>query len=142
MRFLRFVLAIGSFGILTAPAAASATGGDGWSTMAHDARRTARSNGVGTIGSAPEIAWKLPMGGALAETQVVTHDIDGDGDREVILVSAGKVSARRADDTQVWASPDIGALRITGVYDLDGQGGAEVVAIGSSPPGLTVLSAS
>jgi hypothetical protein len=110
--------------------------------MAHDARRTARSNGVGAIGSAPEVAWKRSMGGALAETQVVTHDVDGDGDGEVIFVAAGKISARRADDTQVWASPDIGALRVTGVYDLDGQGGAEVVAIGSSPPGLTVLSAS
>ncbi len=127
--------------VLAASAPALATGGDVWPGLGHDAGRTARSDGAGAIANTPALAWKLPVGGALAESQLGAADVDGDGDREAVLVAAGRVVARRADDTEVWQSPNIGALRVIGVYDLDGVAPAEVVAIGQSPVGLYILSA-
>ena len=93
------------------------------------------------MSSPPVEAWKLPVGGALAENQVTTADVDGDGHAEAILISAGRVVARHADDTPVWSSSAFGAGRVVGVYNLDGAGTAEVVVVGSSPPGLYVLDA-
>lgn len=120
---------------------ALATGGDGWPAMAHDAKRTARSAGVGAMTGAPSVAWKRPVGGALAESQVATHDIDGDGAKDVVMVSAGSIVARRANDSQIWKSENIGARKVIAVANLDGQGPPEVVATGASPLGLYVLNA-
>ncbi|MBK7579897.1 MAG: VCBS repeat-containing protein [Myxococcales bacterium] len=120
---------------------ALATGGDGWPAMAHDQKRSARSSGVGAISATPSVAWKRSVGGALAENQVVTHDIDGDGAKDVVMVSSGSVVARRANDTQLWKSENIGARRVIAVADLDGQGPPEVIATGASPLGLYVLNA-
>lgn len=129
------------FGSLALTSPASATGGDGWPAMAHDAKRTARSAGVGAISAAPAVAWKRPVGGALAESQVATHDIDGDGAKDVVMVSAGSIVARRANDSQIWKSENIGARKVIAVANLDGQGPPEVVATGASPLGLYVLNA-
>jgi outer membrane protein assembly factor BamB len=82
------------------------------------------------------------MGGALNDRQLALHDADGDGDQEAVLVAAGRVVARRADDTSVWSSENIGARSVLGVYDLDGQGAPEVIAVGASPIGLYILNAS
>jgi|GEM_PF-4456647 len=128
-----------TLGLFCVSTSAFATGGDTWSTLSHDGYRTARSLGQGALSGAMEVAWKRPMGGALTDTQLQLFDVDGDGDKEAILVSAGKVAARRADDTQVWASSNIGATRVIGVHDLDGTGPAEVVVTGTSPVGLYIL---
>ncbi|MFO0566671.1 MAG: MYXO-CTERM sorting domain-containing protein [Polyangiaceae bacterium] len=120
---------------------ALATGGDGWPALAHDARRTARSAGVGAIGVQPSVAWKRPSGGSLAESQLTTADVDGDGAKDVVMVSAGSVVARKANDGSIWKSANIGARKVVAVANLDGQGPAEVVAVGASPVGLYVLNA-
>lgn len=127
--------------LIAFPATAAATGGDTWPTHAHDGHRSARASGKGAMGSAPEVAWKLPMGGALSDVQVTAFDVDGDGDREAIVVSAGRVVAKKSDDTAAWSGANIGATRVFGVADLDGQGPAEVLAEGTSPLGLYILSA-
>lgn len=128
-------------GLVALAAPARATGGDTWPAMAHDAKRTARSAGVGAMTAAPAVAWKRPVGGALAESQVVTHDIDGDGAKDVVMVSAGSVVARRANDTSIWKSENVGARKVIAVANLDGQGPPEVIATGASPLGLYVLNA-
>jgi len=63
----------------------------------------------------PKIGWSYPVGGSLAESQINAADVDGDGRREAIVVSGGRISARRADDTVAWNSDGIGALRVVGV---------------------------
>ena len=88
-----------------------------------------------------DIAWQRYVGGALAEDQVDATDIDGDGVAELVFVSSGKVVVKRANDSLVWASDPFGASRILGVFDLDGSAPREVVALGTNPPGLYVLSA-
>jgi len=120
---------------------ARATGGDAWPAMAHDAKRSARSAGVGAISATPSVAWKRPVGGALVESQVTTADVDGDGTKDVVMVSAGSVVARKANDSTIWKSENIGARRVIAVANLDGQGPLEVVATGASPLGLYVLNA-
>src|SRR6185369_3036392 len=127
--------------LVAASSTASATGGDAWPALAHDAYRSARAAGSGGIGAAPTVAWKLPMGGALSDLQVFAHDVDGDGTREAIVVSAGRVVAKKHDDTSAWSSANIGATRVLGVVDLDGQGPSEVLAEGTSPLGIYILSA-
>lgn len=128
-------------GCLLVSGSALATGGDGWPAMAHDAKRSARSSGVGAMSAAPAVAWKRAVGGALSESQVATHDVDGDGAKDVVMVSSGSVVARRANDSSIWKSENIGARRVIAVANLDGQGPPEVVAIGASPLGLYVLNA-
>lgn len=127
--------------LLALPATALATGGDTWPALAHDGYRSARSTGMGAITSAPEIAWKRVLGGALSEAQVAAADVDGDSVKELIMVSAGRIVARRADDSTVWKSANIGAQRVVGVVNLDGQGPSEIIAVGSSPQGLYILNA-
>lgn len=116
------------FGSLSLTSPASATGGDGWPAMAHDAKRTARSAGVGAISAAPAVAWKRPVGGALAESQVATHDIDGDGAKDVVMVSAGSIVARRANDSQIWKSENIGARKVSFLCRLPGADGGQPAA--------------
>lgn len=127
--------------ISTVTLASSATGGDTWPTLSRDAQRTARSVGTGAITQAPSVAWKRVMGGALSDTQALVHDVNADGTQDLVMVSAGSVVARTAADVSIWKSDNIGARRVVAVANLDGAGGAEVVAIGSSPAGLYVLSA-
>ena len=126
----RFLLRAGvALLVLTAMArVAAATGGDGWPTLSHDAQRTARSTGTGVITAAPTVAWQRIMGGALGSRQLLTADVDGDGKTEALLVSAGRVVARKDNNGQLWASPHIGAFAVIAVANLDGKGGDELVA--------------
>ncbi len=139
----RFLLRAGvALLVLTAMArVAAATGGDGWPTLSHDAQRTARSTGTGVITAAPTVAWQRIMGGALGSRQLLTADVDGDGKTEALLVSAGRVVARKDNNGQLWASPHIGAFAVIAVANLDGKGGDELVALGSSPRGLYLFDA-
>jgi MYXO-CTERM domain-containing protein len=142
MRALRPSLSAAAvLAVLAASGSALATGGDTWPTLSHDGYRSARSTGKGAIAAAPSVAWKLPVGGALDDGQIAVADVDGDGKEEAVVVSAGRVVARRSDDSTVWKSANIGALRVAGVWELDGVAPAEVVAIGSSPQGLYILNA-
>jgi MYXO-CTERM domain-containing protein len=125
---------------LTTAGLAVASGGDTWTTLAHDQSRTARASGTGAI-TAPKVAWSYDTGGSLDESQVALSDVNGDGVEELIFVSAGRVVARSATGATVWTSDSIGADRVIGVWDLDNVPPAEVVVTGTSPTGAFILAA-
>ncbi len=75
--------------------------------------------------------WNYDLGGT-APASAAIGDLDGDGTPEVVGASAGGIVALRNDGTRMWlAQPTgLGNLPICGgpgIYDLDGDGQAEVL---------------
>lgn len=98
-----------------------------WPVSRHDARRTGVADGKSNI-TKPTVAWSAYLGGSLAATSMRVHDIDGDGKGEIILCNGGVVSAKRADDTLLWATRILATGFLGGIEDLDGDGKPEVIA--------------
>ncbi|MFS8067864.1 MAG: FG-GAP repeat domain-containing protein, partial [Byssovorax sp.] len=110
--------------------AALASAGDAradWPAARHDARRTGVANGTSNI-QKPVVAWSRYLGGSLAATSLLVHDVDGDGKGELIYCNGGVVTAKRADDTLVWSTRILAAGFLGGIEDLDGDGELEVIA--------------
>jgi hypothetical protein len=111
-------------------AATLAAAGDAradWPMSRHDAKRTGRSDGKSDI-TKPVVAWRAYLGGSIPATSMRVHDIDGDGKGEIILCNGGVVSAKRADNTQIWATRIFATGFLGGIEDLDGDGKPEVIA--------------
>ncbi len=101
-----------------------------WTTFQHDVRRSGRVEGKGSITTAPTVAWKVPVGGALRSdtytTEFTAAPLEGDGKVALITIAAGRVRALRADGSEIWKTP-IGTWRsILGVWNVDGKGAPEV----------------
>src|SRR5690606_22331617 len=77
-----------------------------WPAQRHDAARTATGDGTSRI-ERPAIAFRHYLGGSLGTQQVLAHDVDGDGDREVVLIVGGSMVAKTSDDVVTW---ETGAL--------------------------------
>jgi hypothetical protein len=113
-------------------APAHGTRADDWPMLRHDVRRTGASAARLAM-TAPTVAWQRYLGGALTAPQVLDLDVDGDGRVEIVYASAGRLLAKKADDVAVWESPIVGVDRVEGVYDLDEDGTAEILAIRNFP---------
>jgi VCBS repeat protein len=98
-----------------------------WPMSRHDARRSGSADGKSDI-TKPVVAWSAYLGGSIAQTSMMVHDIDGDGKGESIFCNGGVVSAKRADDTLVWATRIYATGFLGGIEDLDGDGKPEVIA--------------
>jgi len=80
----------------------------------------------------PVAYWKYFTGGTLAGRGALTSDVDGDGTREVVFVSGGRVAAKRAANPQnvnqtVWQTRSLEAIEIVGLADLDMDGTEELL---------------
>jgi outer membrane protein assembly factor BamB len=109
--------------------AALASAGDAradWPAARHDAKRTGVANGTSDIAK-PVVAWSAYLGGSITGTSLLVHDLDGDGQGEIIYCSGGVVAAKRADGSQVWSTRIFGRGALDGIEDLDGDGQLEVV---------------
>lgn len=63
---------------------------------------------------------------------VDSADLDGDGSKEVLYLTAGKVIAAEGDLTTKWEADRLNPADIIGVHDLDGDGVREVVGISAT----------
>ena len=97
-----------------------------WPMSRHDAKRTGVAAGKSNI-TKPVVAWSAYLGGSLAATSMIAHDVDGDGVGDVVYLNGGVVSAKHADDTLIWATRVLSAGSLGGIEDLDGDGKLEVI---------------
>jgi outer membrane protein assembly factor BamB len=100
-----------------------------WPSAAHDARRSARADGVANL-TTPAAFWRFRAGGSIGSGAVEPFDVDGDGREELILVSGGRVVAREPQtDLVKWETPLLdNSLQMVGLANLDGVGEPELVA--------------
>jgi hypothetical protein len=98
-----------------------------WPMSRHDAKRTGTAAGKSDI-QKPKVAWSAYLGGKLSLTSMLVNDVDGDGKGDIIYSSGGVVSAKRADDTLLWATRILAPGALGGIEDLDGDGKLEVIA--------------
>ena len=123
---------------LLLPGLAAADGGPSWPVFRQSFERTARVGGAGAI-TTPSVAWELDLGGSLTERELLAADLDADERPEVLRITAGRVVASVPNGAPRWSSPQIGALAIFDVEDLDGAGPPEVIVLGGSPSAIRVL---
>ncbi len=109
---------------------ANSAGGD-WPMSRHDPQRTGVATGKSNI-IAPVPYWRQYLGGELAAAALMAADVDGDQARELIYVTAGRVTVSQPDGTVVWQTDPIGVTTLIAITDLDGAGGPEVVARSSN----------
>jgi hypothetical protein len=98
----------------------------------HDPARTGATDGPGNI-TQPAPYWRYSVGGSIDARSLMTLDVDSDGTREVVVLSGGRVAAKRAADPAVvnevvWTSPLLQLEELVGPADLDGDGSQEIVA--------------
>lgn len=119
---LRFALTLTLTLVVTLPAHTHAD----WPAQRHDAARTATGDGTSRI-ERPAIAFRHYLGGSLGAQQMLAHDVDGDGTREVVLIVGGSMVAKTDDDVVVWETGALDLFRIDALADLDGDGASELV---------------
>jgi hypothetical protein len=76
----------------------------------------------------PGVAARTYLGGSTA--WVSAHDLDGDGNLELIYITGGRVIAMNADLTERWSVDKLGPLDVFGVFDLAGDGNLQVIVLG------------
>jgi outer membrane protein assembly factor BamB len=115
-------------GVLTARSALA-----DWPAAGHDARRSAKADGVSNIVT-PAPFWRFRAGGGIGSSAVEPFDADGDGRPEMLLISGGRVVARQPDDNDVvWETPLLdNSLQMVGLANLDGAGEPELVVFSNS----------
>ncbi|MBI4702455.1 MAG: PQQ-like beta-propeller repeat protein [Deltaproteobacteria bacterium] len=100
-----------------------------WPTARHDAQRTGASPAKSNI-TEPVAYWRTYLGGDVPQNGMVATDVNQDGKVEVVLVSGGRLVAKRPNDDIVWQSEPRGLSMLVGVDDLDGDGKLDAVAAG------------
>ncbi len=78
----------------------------------------------------------LPLEGEGEALSVVAGDLDGDGEYELVVRRGGALEAYRLDGTMLWRREALDAATPYTVFDLDGDGQAEVH---TGEPGCTAL---
>ncbi len=99
-----------------------------WPLFAHDPQRTALAIGTSQI-TKPVPRWRSYLGGGISHAGMMGADLDGNGTSDLLIVSGGRVLARRADDYQLWNSPLINAQSLVDILDLDGDGQQDIVVL-------------
>jgi hypothetical protein len=100
-----------------------------WPMARHDPQRTAASTGQSSL-ERPTIAWRTYLGGSLGAQQVLAADVDGNGTGDVVMLSGGRLVAKRFDDSIVWETAPFDLFRIDALRDLNGDGVLDIVATG------------
>ncbi len=100
-----------------------------WPMARHDTSRTGAATSHSDLQS-PTIAWRRYMGGSLTDTQATAADVNRDGIVDVVLISGGKLVAKRSDDVLVWETPPLGLFRIDAIRDVNNDGTLDIVASG------------
>ncbi len=118
----------GVLGIATCSAALSATGYSApldlfWPQFRHDAARSNFSPGTAQL-NLPAVKWRFPLGGETVSAHLFDADLDGVDD--VISIEGGRVTARRTSGQVLWSSPQLAALSIAGLGDVDGDGTLDI----------------
>jgi hypothetical protein len=127
MRFGLVVLASLFVSLSAGPARAQE-----WTMFRHDPRRSGASPAQVGI-DRPAVAFRTYLGGALAASQMLDVDVDGDGTSEVIYVSGGRVVAKRGDNVAVWESEILPVDTLWATADFDGDGELELVLSRTRP---------
>ncbi len=125
MRFLHRFSFFAAAGLLSWAAALPAHAD--WPMARHDRLRSSTGDGTSSI-DVPAAAWRRYLGGSLGREQYLTHDVDGDGDPEVIFVMGGALLAKTPTDAVTWETEALDIFRIDGLHDLDGDGAPELIA--------------
>jgi hypothetical protein len=92
----------------------------------HDRARTGTATGTGNL-TDPAGYFRYYLGGSLFGPNMLTYDVDADGDDDVLMVTGGRVVARTVRDDDLWSSPPRGFSSLVDLADLDGDGAVELV---------------
>jgi len=102
-----------------------------WPMWRHDRENSGHFPMVGNMNRTPEILWSYFVGGYASQAQGL--DVDGDGEEEVLYVTAGRMKAAEATGQEIWSTAPLGLNYILGIEDLGADGSVEIVACVSSP---------
>ncbi len=106
-------------GVLASQVALAAPLDNYWPQFRHDAAHTNYSPGKGAL-NAPAVKWRLPLGGNAVAARLV--DVDLDGADDVVSIEGGRVTARAASGNVLWSSPQLAAMNLAAIGDVDGDG--------------------
>lgn len=123
-------------GMVTLSASSAFAGVDSWPSVRHDARRTGLSEGVGKL-TIPAVRGRSFLGGSLSTPRLLVEDVNSDGTNEVLLANGGRVLAKDAQNRVLWDTALLEVQSLHGVYDFNGDGVEEVLALGRD--GLHIL---
>lgn len=98
-----------------------------WPVGRHDSKRTAQASGASDM-TAPVPYFRTYLGGRLGQGQLLASDVDGDATRDVLMISGGRIVARKFTDALIWQTEPRGLVALVGVDDLDGDGKNDIVA--------------
>ncbi len=115
--------------LIAATSAASSTAQEPWPMRHKDPARTGRSSTAGQIAN-PSVLWQLNTGGQVNDRATLIEDVNGDGAQDYLVVVGGAVVARRLDQTLLWDTPSLGLSELISAQDFNGDGRAEVLALG------------
>ena len=109
-----------------------------WPVWRRDPGNTGISPLIGSIKSAPEIRWSIPVGSA----PVIPYwiDLDGDGRVEGLVNHKGTLAAWRLDGHLLWKRA-LENIAVFGLHDLDADGRQELVIAAGVPSQVQILDA-
>ncbi len=106
-----------------------------WPTARQNPRRTGVS-GLGSDIVKPAVYWRARLGGALGPSEVLVHDLDGDGALDMVVAVGGQLVRYTAGGSVVWSTGPRDLTRIEALVDLDLDGTPEVIASGLRTVGV------
>lgn len=122
----RRLAALGLVGAMLGAVAAPASAQD-WPGWRGDRLRSGRATGTAQM-TAPAVRWSYYLGGRLGGLGVLPVDVDGDGQREIVMAPGGKVVVKDGQDRIEWDSVPLQITALETLADLDGDGVPELVA--------------
>ena len=109
-----------------------------WPVWRRDPGNTGQSPLVGSMKSAPEIRWSLPVGSAPVSPN--WFDLDSDGQVEAVVNHRGTLSAWKLDGRLLWKQA-LENVVVFGLHDLDDDGRQELVIAAGVPLQVQILDA-